>query len=95
LRALLSKRERQSLNNQVHWGEWSKSGGLSKYRISSRNFIRWNDISLFLVWLQDAQLFPNVATDFALTFWSNWQWPWTSPMKYTWWQMENLEHRKE
>lgn len=47
----------------------------------------------WLVLLQDAQLYPSVATASALICWSSWLWPWTLPMRFTWWLTGSLELR--
>lgn len=49
----------------------------------------------WLVLLQDAQSSPSVATASALICSSSWLWPWTLPMRFTWWRMGNSEHRSE
>lgn len=44
-----------------------------------------------LVLLQDVPLYPNVVMASALISWSSWLWPWTLPMRCTWWLMGNSE----
>ena len=49
------------------------------------------NLQLLLVLLQDAQLCPSVVTASVLISWSSWLWPWTLPMKCTWWLMGSSE----
>ena len=42
---------------------------------------------------QDGRSYLSAAMDSASIFWSNWLWPWTSPMRCTWWLMGNSERK--